>query len=370
MAPDTLQSACRSRPPRDLPVTLREMARKTGKTNPGDDGCRRYVMVVFWHRTLQNYPGHWTKTGELGIPRRNSINAISEAAMARAEPVGASGRLASRAGCRLAPPLRSRPSSGGTFFARFGVVRACADKSAAYLELVNSGKRRKPMLRQFRDRYEAGRLLATKLDHLSDRDDLIALALPRGGVPVAFEIANRLNAPLDVFLVRKLGVPGQEELAMGAIAQGETLVLNQDLIDYLAIPRSVVDAVAALEGKELERRDKLYRGVKPPPELGGKAVILVDDGLATGSTMRAAISAVRHQKPRQITVAVPVAPPSTLAQLEGEADEVISLWQPEPFDGVGRWYSDFSQTSDDEVRRLLEQSQVREPNMKEANRGL
>src|SRR5262249_35293762 len=166
------------------------------------------------------------------------------------------------------------------------------------------------------------------------------------------------------------GVPGQEELAMGAIAQGDILVLNQDLVDYLGIPRSVVDAVAALEGKELERRDRLYRGAKPPPQLRNKTVILVDDGLATGSTMRAPISAVRQQKPAHIIVAVPVAPPSTQAQLEGEADEVISLSQPEPFDGVGRWYSDFSQTSDEEVRRLLQQSQVREPNVKEAGEGL
>jgi len=226
------------------------------------------------------------------------------------------------------------------------------------------------VLRQFRDRYEAGRQLATKLQRLSDRDDIIVLALPRGGVPVAFEIATRLNAPLDVFLVRKLGVPGQEELAMGAIAEGDILVLNQDLVDYLAIPRSVVDAVAALEGKELERRDKLYRGLNPPPELESKTVVLVDDGLATGSTMRAAVSAVRQQKPARIIVAVPVAPPSTQAQLEREADEVISLWQPEPFDGVGRWYSDFSQTSDEEVRRLLSQSQARQPDMKQAGRGL
>jgi predicted phosphoribosyltransferase len=216
------------------------------------------------------------------------------------------------------------------------------------------------MFQQFTDRYEAGRLLGEKLHDLADRNDLTILALPRGGVPVAFEVANRLNAPMDVFVVRKLGVPGHEELAMGAIAPGGIMVLNEDLVNYLGIPRNIVDSVAAMERKELERRDRLYRGVRLPPEIENRTIVLVDDGLATGSTMRAAISAVRRQNPKSIIVAVPVAPHSTQAELQKEADSVVSVLQPEPFDGVGRWYSDFSQTSDDEVRRLIELNANRE----------
>src|SRR5215469_3807986 len=162
------------------------------------------------------------------------------------------------------------------------------------------------MTELFKDRYEAGRLLATKLDHLAGRGDVTILALPRGGVPVAFEIACRLHAPMDVFVVRKLGVPGYEELAMGAIAPGEILVINDEVVRYLGISRSVLDFVAAEELKELERRDRLYRGDRPPPEIANRTIVLVDDGLATGSTMRAAISAVRQQEPATIVVAVPV----------------------------------------------------------------
>jgi predicted phosphoribosyltransferase len=221
------------------------------------------------------------------------------------------------------------------------------------------------VVRRFADRYEAGRLLAEELKHLANRYDVTVLALPRGGVPVAFEVARRLNAPLDVFVVRKLGVPGHEELAMGAIAPGQIVVLNEDLVNYLGIPRSAIEAVTAAEQKELERRDRSYRGVRPPPEIENRTIVLVDDGLATGSTMRAAISAVRRQRPERIIVAVPVAPPSTEAELRKEADEVVSVMQPEPFDGVGRWYSDFSQTTDDEVRRLLELTNGGESNSKE-----
>jgi len=217
------------------------------------------------------------------------------------------------------------------------------------------------MIKTFVDRYEAGRLLAAKLEHLAGRRDLTVLALPRGGVPVAFEIATRLGAPMDVFTVRKLGVPGQEELAMGAIAPGNTLVLNESLVSYLRIPQSIIEGVAAIERKELERRNRLYRGVRPPPEITNRTIVLIDDGLATGSTMRAAIFAVRRQDPKTIIVAVPVAPPSTLAELQREADDVISLLQPDPFDGVGRWYSDFSQTSDDEVRNLIESANADKP---------
>ena len=216
------------------------------------------------------------------------------------------------------------------------------------------------MIELFKDRYQAGRLLAAELQHLANRDDVTVLALPRGGVPVAFEIAARLHAPMDVFLVRKLGVPGYEELAMGAIAPGEILVINEDIVSYLGISRSVLDFVAAEERKELERRGRLYRGDRPPPTVTDRTIVLVDDGLATGSTMRAAISAVRQQNPAQIVVAVPVTPPSTVLELQEKADHVISLLQPEPFDGVGRWYVDFSQTTDDEVRRLLRLSDDRE----------
>jgi len=216
------------------------------------------------------------------------------------------------------------------------------------------------MIELFKDRYQAGRLLAAELQHLANRNDVTVLALPRGGVPVAFEIAGRLHVPLDVFLVRKLGVPGYEELAMGAIAPGEILVINEDIVRYLGISRSVLDFVAAEERKELERRDRLYRGDRPPPLVTDRTIVLVDDGLATGSTMRAAISSVRQQNPAQIVVAVPVTPPSTVLELQEKADQVVSLLQPEPFDGVGRWYVDFSQTTDDEVRRLLQMSDDRQ----------
>jgi predicted phosphoribosyltransferase len=212
----------------------------------------------------------------------------------------------------------------------------------------------------FKDRYEAGRLLAAKLNHLAGRDDVTVLALPRGGVPVGFEVARLLDVPMDIFIVRKLGVPGYEELAMGAIAPGEILVINEDIVRYLGISRSVLDFVASEERKELERRDRLYRGNRPPPSVADRTIVLVDDGLATGSTMRAAISAVRQQKPARVVVAVPVTPPATQLELEHKTDEVISLLQPEPFDGVGRWYQDFSQTTDDEVRRLLRISDDRE----------
>ena len=215
------------------------------------------------------------------------------------------------------------------------------------------------MANQFMDRTEAGKLLAAKLTRYTGRPDMIVLALPRGGVPVAFEIARGLSAPLDVFLVRKLGVPGQEELAMGAIATGGIRVLNRDIVAYLAIPQRVIDAVALQEQQELERRERLYRGDRPAPEVRGMTVILVDDGLATGSTMRAAIAALKKLEPGHIVVAVPVAPTSAIRELENEADEVVCVFAPEPFDGVGRWYQDFSQTTDQEVRSLLDRAATR-----------
>src|SRR5262245_25330895 len=205
----------------------------------------------------------------------------------------------------------------------------------------------------FRDRTEAGRYLARKLQAYTDRPDVIVLALPRGGVPVAFEVAQKLHAPLDVFLVRKLGVPGREELAMGAIASGGVRVLNEDVVRYLNIPEEVIEEVAEQERQELERRERLYRGDRPAPEVRGKTVILIDDGLATGSTMRAAVRALRQQRPARVVVAVPVGSPDTCAEFSAEADEVVCGRTPDPFYAVGAWYDDFSQTSDDEVRWLL-----------------
>lgn len=208
----------------------------------------------------------------------------------------------------------------------------------------------------YRDRTEAGRHLAELLKKYADRDDVLVFALPRGGVPVAFEIAKALHAPLDIFLVRKLGVPGHEELAMGAIASGGVRILNHDVVDYLGIPERVIDAVAEMEQRELERRERLYRGDRGTPDVRGKTVILVDDGLATGSTMRAAAEALRKQQPARIVVAVPVSAPATCDEFRNEVDEIVCGATPEPFLGVGYWYEDFSQTTDDEVRRLLEQA--------------
>jgi putative phosphoribosyl transferase len=208
----------------------------------------------------------------------------------------------------------------------------------------------------FRDRTEAGKHLATKLLNYKDRPDVLVLALPRGGVPVAFEVAQALRVPLDIFLVRKLGVPGHEELAMGAISTGGVRVLNEDTVEYLRIPEHIIDAIAAEELKELERRELAYRGNRPEPDVRGKAVILIDDGLATGSTIRAAAQALRQQQPARTIVAVPVSPPETCDEYRIGVDEIICAVTPEPFLGVGMWYLDFSQTTDDEVRDLLERA--------------
>src|SRR5689334_5289515 len=183
----------------------------------------------------------------------------------------------------------------------------------------------------YRDRTDAGRLLASRLSKYAGRSDVIVLALPRGGVPVAYEVARALGVPLDVFVVRKLGVPGHEELAMGAIATGGVRVLNADVLRMLDIPPEVVDAVAARERRELERREHAYRDGCPPPDVRGKTVILIDDGLATGATMRAAVAALRAQGPARIVVAVPVASPDTCAELSREVDEIICAETPEPF---------------------------------------
>ena len=212
----------------------------------------------------------------------------------------------------------------------------------------------------FRDRTEAGQLLAAQLRAYADRPDVLVLGLPRGGVPVAYEVAQALHAPLDVFVVRKLGLPGQEELAVGAIASGGARVLNDEVVRALEIPDDVIDSLAAQQQAELERRERVYRGDRPRPDIRGRVVILVDDGLATGSTMRAAIAALRHQGPARIVVAVPVAAAETCEELRAIADEIVCLQTPEPFYAVGLWYHDFGQTSDEEVRELLDHA-AREP---------
>ena len=209
---------------------------------------------------------------------------------------------------------------------------------------------------RFRDRTEAGQMLAAILREYADRNDMVVLALPRGGVPVGFEVAKALNAPLDIFVVRKLGLPEQEELAMGAIASGGVRVLNRDLIRALGIPNEVVDRVTQEERRELERRERAYRQGRPPIDLSGKTVILVDDGLATGSSMRVAAFALKQKQPGQSIVAVPVAARDSCVELESVADKVVCALTPEPFWGVGQWYEDFSQTSDEEVRDLLKRA--------------
>jgi predicted phosphoribosyltransferase len=205
----------------------------------------------------------------------------------------------------------------------------------------------------FQDRRVAGRYLAARLAAYANRGDVVVLALPRGGVPVACEVAKSLNAPLDVFIVRKLGVPGHEELAMGAVASGGVAVLNKRVVEGLQIPPPVIEAVAAKEREELARRERLYRGDREPHDVRGRTVVLVDDGLATGSTMKAAVTALRNQHPAKIVVAVPVAAEDSCAELRAMADDVVCAVTPEPFHAVGVWYRHFDQTSDDEVRSLL-----------------
>jgi predicted phosphoribosyltransferase len=210
------------------------------------------------------------------------------------------------------------------------------------------------MLTRFQDRTDAAERLAERLAAYAGRADVLVLALPRGGVPVAFEVARALDAPLDVFVVRKLGVPGREELAMGAIASGEIRVLNDDVVGALKIPDRVIEAVTSQELKELRWRERSYRGNRPPLEIGYRIVILVDDGMATGSTMRAAVAALRRLAPERIIVAVPTATPSGCAEIRLVADDCICCVKPDPFYAVGSWYDDFSQTTDEEVRDLLE----------------
>jgi predicted phosphoribosyltransferase len=212
------------------------------------------------------------------------------------------------------------------------------------------------MNRPFLDRHEAGRVLGGRLQAFAGRPDVIVLGLPRGGVPVAFEVARSLGVPFDIFLVRKLGAPGQEELAMGAIASGGIVVINHEVVEGLRVPQEMIEAEIARERAELTRREALYRGDRRPIDVSGRIVILVDDGLATGSTMRAAVRALRRRNPASIVVAVPTAAPSTCEEFQTIADACISTITPEPFRAVGLWYENFEQTTDQEVIDLLAQS--------------
>jgi putative phosphoribosyl transferase len=211
----------------------------------------------------------------------------------------------------------------------------------------------------FHDRFDAGRLLAKKLLHYRDQPDLLVLALPRGGVPVASEVAKAVDAPLDVFLVRKLGLPGHPELAMGAVATGDLRVLNEDLVDSLSISDSVIERVAQRELEVLRRQEERFRGQRPPPTIEGRTVILVDDGLATGSTMRAAVEAIRQQHPRRLVVAVPIGAASTCDEFSRDVDEIVAVACPEDFHAVALWYEDFSQTPDELVVSLLQEAAKR-----------
>jgi len=227
------------------------------------------------------------------------------------------------------------------------------------------------MERAFSNRAEAGRQLAEKLDKYAGRKDLIVLGLPRGGVPVAYEVAKRLRAPLDVFIVRKLGVPGFEELAAGAIASGGVRVLNEDVMRAIPYADEAIEAVTARETAELERREQIYRQGRPPPELRDRIAILVDDGLATGATMRAAVKALRQSGAAKVVVAVPVGPPDTCLEIGQLADDTICLSTPPFFQAVGQYYEDFSQTSDADVRELLSRAaqEMSEQNQVDHNDG-
>jgi len=209
---------------------------------------------------------------------------------------------------------------------------------------------------RFEDRFDAGRFVARQLQHHAGNPNVVVLALPRGGVPVAYEIARAIDAPLDVFVVRKLGAPGYEELAMGAIATGGVRVFNEEVIQHLGVSQSWIEATIREQEEELQRREEAYRGDRSPAELQGKTVILVDDGLATGASMRAAVRALRQRQPAAITVAVPIGSRDTCDQFRPEVEEIVCGRTPEPFHAVGAWYQDFTQTTDDEVRELLDRA--------------
>jgi putative phosphoribosyl transferase len=226
------------------------------------------------------------------------------------------------------------------------------------LETKGAGEIMKEVDVNFRDRVEAGRILAHRLTKYADQRPIV-LGLPRGGVPVAFEVAKALKAPLDVYVVRKLGVPGHEELAMGAIASGDVRVLNKRVIEDLRISEEAIEAETRKEQQEVQRRERLYRGDRPPLDVSNRTVVLVDDGIATGSTIKAAIAALKKQKAGRIVVAVPVAPASTIEELKREVDEVICVSTPEFFYAISLWYEEFPQTSDEEVSELLKQAEMK-----------
>lgn len=212
------------------------------------------------------------------------------------------------------------------------------------------------MISSFKDRKTAGQLLAQKLQKYASVSDLLILGLPRGGVVVAYEVAMALRAPLDVFLVRKLGVPYQPELAMGAIAEGGVLLVNEEVVNYLSISKDTIDEVVNVELEELHRREKMYRNNGSSPQIAGHQIIVVDDGLATGATMKAAVKAIKSRNPKKIIVAIPVGAPQTCREIQQEVDELVCLMSPEPFSAVGNWFDNFDQTTDQEVRELLEKA--------------
>ena len=208
-------------------------------------------------------------------------------------------------------------------------------------------------MQRFLDRRDGGRQLAEKLSEYKNQPDVYVLALPRGGVPVAYEVARALNVPLDVLIVRKLGMPGREELAIGAIASGGIRILNEDIVQILSVDRSVIDRITDQELQELQRRERQYRGERPALDVTDRSIILVDDGLATGASMLAAVRALRNRHPAKIVVGVPAAAPQAVDLLQPEVDELVYVMAPDPFEGVGKWFTDFSQTTDAEVQNLL-----------------
>lgn len=224
------------------------------------------------------------------------------------------------------------------------------------------------MRQKFHNRTEAGKLLAAKLTEYARRDDVLVLALPRGGVPVAYEVATALNAPLDVCLVRKLGVPGHTELAMGAISTGKVLIINENVVNCLGISSQTIDDVTAIETNELERRHRIYRGDRPLPNIKNQTIILVDDGIATGATIKAAIATIKQQQPHELIVAVPVAGVSTCEDLATQADKVVCLIMPENLYAIGMWYEDFAQTTDAEVCELLNKPKLMSGNANACSR--
>src|SRR5581483_11753592 len=346
----------RGRRPREQLPPLR---RREVQEEDDDEVVRRRLRPVAAHVRLHPVDVDAALAGRSAGERERRVREVDArhlpAALGQPErvPAGAAGEVERPAGRRLAE-LRRQDVARVVADVRRTLLPAAVPVLALHAEGIHDAGG--PMVHgsdRFRDRAEAGRLLAERLGGLGG-GDVVVLGLPRGGVPVAREVARALGAPLDVFLVRKLGLPGQPELAMGAIASGGTRVLNEELVDELRLPPEVVDAVAERERAELERRERAYRGDRPPLPLAGRTVLLVDDGLATGSSMRAAIAAVRARRPRRVVVAVPVAPRHTLDELRPLVDELVCLAAPEPFHAVGLWYADFAEVSDEEVRRAVD----------------